>query len=413
MAKKLTYLDFELAVKKSLEFANPTKLTQMVSIADALGRVLSKDIVCQKNLPAFDNSAMDGFAYDIKNKGKTLKIKQIIYAGDKGIKPNLAENECYKIMTGAKVPSDANTIIPIEKCLHVNDDNVSIPEDEKKGSNLRLKGEELKVGSVILQKGEVLNSSSIALLASQGIVMVEVFKKLNIAIVSTGNEIKEPWERSDDEEIYNCNSFALLALLKENGFEADYCGVVPDSLEKSISYIGDLKNYDVIITSGGISFGDADFMYEAFLKNGLQTAFHGVNIKPGRPIMVGKMDKTFVMCLPGNPLTALVNMRIFGLQVLSKMQGSRAIYHDVILAKNLEEFKVKKGRVNIVLGNLKNGGFKATQNNKYGSGMITAFHKSNALLVSDEESSCFKVNQEVFVIGFDNKLLDKKINILN
>ncbi len=415
MNNKLKYLDFESAITKSLELSKTIKLKEMISLDKALGRVLSSDIICKKNLPAFNNSAMDGFAVKFSDARKTLDIKKVIFAGDKGsdVKPILDQNECYKIMTGAKVPDDVDTIIPIENCIDVSAEKVTIPQNIKQGANLRLKGEEQKKGNILLKKGEVLNSSSITLLASQGIMALEVYKKISIAVLSTGNELKEPWEDSDDEEIYNCNSFALISLLKENGFDATYCGVIPDNLEESIAYIKDLKSYDVIITSGGISMGDADFVGEAFIKNGLKTAFHGVNIKPGRPIMMGEMDNTKVVCLPGNPLTAMVNMRLFVLAMLSKIQGSTSYYHDVKLAKNIEEFNLKQGRVNVVLGNLVNGGFKVTRKNKYGSGMISALYESNALLVSSEESSSIKAGIEVFVICFDNKLLDKKVNIFN
>ncbi len=413
MSKELKYLDFKLAVQKSLEMIEPTKLTQILNLSDAQGKILAKDIKCQKNLPAFNNSAMDGFALKINDAGKKLKIKKTIYAGDKDIVANLNENECYKIMTGAQVPNDADTIVPIENCFIINDKNVQIPQNIKKGANLRFKGEEQKKGDLLLKKGDLLDFAAISLLASQGIVMVEVYKPLSIAVLSTGNELKEPWEVSDDEEIYNCNSYALISLLKDNGFSADYCGVVPDCLEQSIEFIKNLKSYDAIITSGGISMGEADFMYEAFLQNGLEAIFHGVNIKPGRPIMIGKMNQSLVICLPGNPLTAMVNLNLLAIPVLAKMQGSTSFYHDTILAKNQKEFKTKKGRVNVVLGQLNNGGFTVTRDNKYGSGMISLLCESNALLVTDEQTESIGENQEVFVIGFDNKLVEKKSNLFN
>ena len=119
--------------------------------------------------------------------------------------------------------------------------------------------------------------------------------------------MKEPWEEAGDDEIYNTNSYAIAALLENFGFSADIIGVIPDSLEKTIEYIKELKTYDVIITSGGISFGDADFLYEAYIKNGLKPLFHGIMVKPGRPTMAGIMDKTFVFAMPGNPLSAYIN----------------------------------------------------------------------------------------------------------
>ena len=339
----------------------------------------------------------------------------MIFAGDKGdkVKPSLWDNECYKIMTGAKVPSDVDTIIPIENCTDVTDKTVRIPSDLKQGANLRLKGEEQKEGNVLFKKGEVINSSHITLLASQGLMMIEVYKEISIAVVSTGNELKEPWQNASDEEIYNCNSYALVSLLSEAKFNATYAGVIPDNLEESINFISNLKTYDVIITTGGISMGDADFVGEAFIKNGLQTAFHGVNVKPGRPIMMGKMSDTFVMCLPGNPLTAMVNMQLFAIPVLNKIQGSSSFYHDVSIGLNEEEFKTKAGRVNLVLGTLETGGFKVTRKNKYGSGMITALYESNCILVTSENTSIIEENQSIKVIKFNNKLLKEQINIFN
>jgi molybdopterin molybdotransferase len=415
MSEKLNFLDFKDAVEKSLELVSSTSFSEIIPISNALGRVIANDISCVKNLPAFNNSAMDGFAVKFSDAGKTLNINKVIFAGDKGdaVKESLWDNECYKIMTGAKVPSDVDTIIPIENCFDVTDKTVKIPADIKKGANLRLKGEEQKEGNILFKKGEEINSSHITLLASQGLVMVEVYKKISIAILSTGNEIKEPWEEADDEEIYNCNSFALISQLKEKGFDATYCGVVPDSLEKSVEFIKNLKNYDVIITTGGISMGDADFVGEAFLQNGLQTAFHGVNIKPGRPIMMGKMDKTAVICLPGNPLTAMVNIYLFVIPMLNKLQGNSSFYHETSFAMNLEEFKTKSGRVNIVLGKLENGGFKVTRNNKYGSGMITVLYESNSILVTKESTSFINTAQEVYVIKFNNKLTNHETNIFN
>jgi molybdopterin molybdotransferase len=415
MSEKLNFLDFKEAVEKSLDLAVPIAFSEIIPISQALGRVIAKDVICVKNLPSFNNSAMDGFAVKFSDAGKTLNINKVIFAGDKGekVKESLWDNECYKIMTGAKVPADVDTIIPIENCFEVTDKTVRIPSDIKKGANLRLKGEEQKEGNVLFKKGEEINSSHITLLASQGLVMVEVLKKISIAVLSTGNEIKEPWESADEEEIYNCNSFALISQLKEKGFDATYCGVIPDNLEDSKNYIKTLKNYDVIITSGGISMGDADFVGEAFLQNGLQTAFHGVNVKPGRPIMMGKMDKTIVICLPGNPLTAMVNVYLFAIPVLNKLQGNSSFYHEITNALNHEQFKAKQGRVNIVLGKLENGGFKVTRNNKYGSGMITALYESNSILVTKESTSEINVAQEVYVIKFNNKLTKQETNIFN
>ncbi len=415
MSNKLIYLDFCEAIKKSLESVSSTKLTQKLPILDSLNKVLAQDIICKKNLPSFNNSAMDGFAIRYEDIGKTLNVKRVIYAGDKDekITPDLFENECYKIMTGAQVPADVDTIVPIENCIDVTNETVTIPMNVKQGSNLRFKGEEQKEGNVLLKKGEQIDSSHITLLASQGIVMVEVYKDISIVVLSTGDELKEPWENSDEDEIYNCNSYAIISLLKQSGFNATYGGVIPDNLDKSIEYISNLKNYDAIITTGGISMGDADFVAQAFMQNGLEPIFHGVNLKPGRPIMMGKMDKTTVLSLPGNPLTAMVSTHLFAINVLKKIQGGKSFYHDIVKAENQIEFKTKSGRVNVVLGYYENGKFSVTRQNKYGSGMITALYESNALLVSSSNTSYIEQDKVVKVILFNSKLLSEQIDILN
>lgn len=410
------YLNFKEALQSALSSASVTKLTEIINIKDALGRNLSKDIKCVKNLPSFNNSAMDGFAIKSQDAGKTLKVAKTIFAGN-SVSACLKQNECYKIMTGAKVPCDVDTIIPIEDVLSYENDEVSIKESVKKGACLRLKGEEAEEGTLLYEKGELIDSSLVAVLASQGLTMIEVYKKLTIAVVSTGNELKEPWQEASEDEIYNCNTSAICALLKQKGFESTNLGLVPDCLEESISFVSKLQSYDVVITSGGISMGDADFMAEAFKQNNLKTIFHGVNIKPGRPIMMGHMEndfsKTFVICLPGNPLTAMVNMHLFSIPVLNKMQGSSYIYHDYELALNQSLFKTKAGRVNVVLGSTKSAMFDVTLNNKYGSGMITVLSSSNSILVSDENTSSLEENQSVKVIKFNCSYLKQQVNIFN
>ena len=414
-----TFLDFNIAVEKSLDCAENTKFIELINIEDSLKRIISNDIFCVKNLPSFNNSAMDGFAIKASDAGKSLKVKEIIFAGE-SIDACLEEGECYKIMTGAKVPSDVDTIIPIEDVVSFEDNIVTFKDDIKKGSCLRLKGEEKALGNILFKKGDEINSSIVAVLASQGITKVEVYKKLSIAVVSTGNELKEPWEEANADEIYNCNSYALITLLNEKGFEATYTGVVPDNLEESVKFVSLLKNYDVIITTGGISMGDADFVGQAFLENGLEIAFHGVNIKPGRPIMMGTMKKgeslngqTFVMCLPGNPLTAMVNMHLFAIPVLNKIQGSSEIYHDITLSRNMQNFKTKTGRVNVVLGSCNKGEFEVTRKNKYGSGMITVLDESNSIIVTNEDTSSIEDGNIVKVIRFNCSYLKEQVDIFN
>jgi len=397
--KQLNIVSFDEAIDKSINLIQKENPKEFVSLFQSLGRVLAEDIICIKNLPAFNNSAMDGFAFKHKDLGKTLKINTTIYAG-MSTKSSLEEGECYKIMTGAQVPSDVDSIIPFENCAHYDNNEVTLDNKTKKGNALRLKGEEQNEGSVLFKKGKIVTSSTIAMLASQGISTVVVYKKISIAIFSTGDELKEPWEKANDDEIYNVNSSALLSLLHEHGFAADYCGVIPDNLEESIDYFSKMKNYDAIITTGGISMGEADFVEDALKANGFKESFHGINIKPGKPTMMGTMGNTLVASMPGNPLAAYVNAFIFLIPALKKLQGNSEYMHDKIHAKNSEEFNVRPGRVNIVLGKLNDGKFKAFSKNKYGSGMITPIIESNAIFLSSQNDSLISANSHLKVYFF-------------
>ncbi len=406
------YVTFSDAVNTSLAQASSTTLTEIISLDNALGRVFSKDIRATKNLPSFNNSAMDGFAVKASDAGKTLKVNDVVYAGAVQ-SASLAEGECYKIMTGAQVPSDVDTVVPIENVLCYENNEVTLPEEVYEGYAVRLKGEEVKEGDVLCLAGEEISARTVAVLASQGMVYVEVCKKLSIAVVSTGNELKEPWEKANEDEIYNCNSYGIIATLKSKGFDASYIKVIPDNLEETVSFVSALKSYDIIITSGGISMGDADFVGRAFEANGLETLFDGINIKPGKPMMMGKMNHTFVICLPGNPLTAIVNLYLFALPVIRKMQGYRRYHHNTEYAKNRIDFKTRPGRVNLVLGRLQGGEFTATHGNKYGAGMITVIEESNALVLTADETDKCLAETYVKIIRLDGDYVEENLRLLN
>jgi len=376
---------FEEAIEKTLSLVATKPHSEWVSIFQVLGRTLSSDITCKKNLPSYNNAALDGFAFKHAPELKTLRIKTTILAGQV-VEACLEDSECYKIMTGAKVPKDADTIVPFEECLSYDEVAITLPPSTKKGSALRLKGEEETVGNILLHEGDVLSSREIAVLASQGISMVRVYKKLQIAVFSTGDELKSPWEVASEDEIYDINAIALVALFAEHGFDTAYCGVIPDNLDAATAYFAQMKQYDILVTSGGVSMGEADFVERALLANGLKAQFHGINIKPGKPTMIGKMGNTIVASMPGNPLAAYVNAFVLLVPLMRKLQGQKKFNYKPVTAINQEEFNVKSGRVNFVLGTFSEGNFYVFGKNKYGSGMIKPLKNSNALWISDEST---------------------------
>jgi len=397
--KKELSVSFDDAIKLSLSLVSTTPHLEWISIFDALGRTLAKEIVCKKNLPSYNNAALDGFAFKYRENISELNIKTTIFAGNV-VASCLGENECYKIMTGAKVPDDADTIIPFEDCISYDETKAVMPSSIRKGNALRLKGEEERVGSVLFDAGIRLSSREIALLASQGISMVEVYKKLHIAVFSTGDELKSPWQNASEDEIYDINALSLISLLAEHGFVAHYCGVIPDNLEAATQYFASMKQYDVLVTSGGVSMGEADFVEQALLRNGFTASFHGINIKPGKPTMMGKMGETIVASMPGNPLAAYVNAFVFLIPLLKKLQGEKNFNLTAITASNAEVFSVKSGRVNFVLGSFRDGKFYVFGENKYGSGMVKPLVNSNALWISDEETSSVTAGKDIKILLF-------------
>lgn len=394
----MTYLSFDEARDKLLSISKPLNLSKNLPIFEALNHVCSSHIICQKNLPSFDNSAMDGYGFKFDEKSEVLKISKTILAGDT-IKASLKKNECYKIMTGAFTPEDMDTVIPFEDAIKVDDEHIKIPSNIKKHSAYRFKGEEQKKGNIIFPKGTLLSPSGIMMCASQGITHVNVFVKPKIAVISTGDEIKEPWEKIPEDKIYNSNSSGIIGVLNSHNFEADYVGVVPDDLDKSTLFFKNLKaHYDVIISSGGVSMGEADFVLPALKANGFKEAFHGIKLKPGRPTLCGVMDEVLVISLPGNPMAAFLNIFLLGILAVKKRAGFTNTQHQTIKAKNQKEFHFKPNRTNIILGTHKDGNFTVTNDNKYGSGMITPLMQSNCVILSKEHESCYKIGEEVEII---------------
>jgi molybdopterin molybdotransferase len=401
---KLDIYGFDQALEMALDAIRPTSKRETIATDQALGRVIAHGIVCQKNMPSFDNSAMDGFGVRSEDAKKKLEVVDTVFAGDIP-QTKIYPGQAVRIMTGAQIPQGVDTIVPIEDCPEVTESYVVLPEKLKKGNNLRLKGEEQTKGAVLLDAGTKLEPSHIAMLSAQGIVEIEAYARLSIAVVSTGDEIREPWEESSEDEIYNANAFGITALLSSYGFSSKYVGSIPDNLEATKSFISNLKEYDVIISTGGISMGDADYLFEAYVANGMKPIFHGVNVKPGRPAMMGVMGETFVMAMPGNPLTAMVNIFLLSMPVLFKKQGASNCHHQFVYADNTQQFKARSGRTNLVLGRLENGHFQVTRNNKYGSGMLTPLMESNAIVVLGESRNGTGERERLKVIPFSHPVM--------
>ncbi len=389
-------MDYTEALNLTIDSITPTTKTERVDIDKALNRVLSKDIYTKRDLPPFNNSAMDGYAFKHSDINSNLKVVATILAGDVQ-EEILNSKECYKIMTGSKVPNDCDTIAPKEICS-LNSGYINVTKSIKRGNALRLKGEEIKRDSLLLNKGTKLAADTIALLASQGIDKIECYKELNIAIVSTGSELKELNEEAKENELYNINGINLKMHLKSYGFNANYIGVLPDDLKVSSDMFKSLHRYDILITTGGVSLGDADFTKEALINSGFKELFHGAKVKPGHPILIGHIDKCLVVALPGNPLAAILQLIILAIPAILKMQGHREYNHQTKSIRIGKELTLKSNRANIVLGKVEENKFYPYRDNKYGSGMISPLVESDSLVVFKNGIDIVAINSEIEII---------------
>ncbi|SFZ99067.1 Molybdopterin biosynthesis protein MoeA [hydrothermal vent metagenome] len=351
--------------------------TEVLPIEMIWGRILASDQVATFDLPRFDNSSMDGYAVKVCDAGKTVHSDKVTYAGDRP-QSLLTQGNAFRIMTGAPIPKGCEAIVPLEKVI-VDADKVTLPQNIEKNDFIRKAGEDMKTSSVYLQKGERINAYGITLLVSQGVTHVEVYRKIKVAVFSSGDELRSHYETIEDHQLYNSNTPMFIARSKALNCEVTYLPSIGDTLEKLQLAIKSSLNADLIITSGGMHNGDKDFTQEAFKNSGMKIAFDKVEIKPGRPIAYGYIGDTAVVNLPGNPLASMVNYEVFIRSIIHKMSGDSAYYLNAINARLSEDFKPKRGKYTVTLGIF--DGELFTPIKKQMAGMVAPMAKANAMMI--------------------------------
>jgi molybdopterin molybdotransferase len=278
--------------------------TEMLPLGEAVGRVLARDVLSLTDHPAFDNSAVDGYAFPFSEKKMKLRIAGEVKAGDHA-DFMLEEDECVRIFTGAEVPGSADTIVMQE---YATDEGCMTHTDEKlkKGGNIRRRGEQLREGETAMKAGEKITPAAIGHLASLGIGEVEVYRQPRVSIVVTGSEFaKEPDDLAKGK-IFECNGQMLTAALAQMHIKAGF-SQIHDEFGALTAQIADAKkNSDVLIITGGVSVGDYDFTKSALEANGFETVFHGVKQQPGKPLLMMRCGDKIAWGLPGNPRSVLV-----------------------------------------------------------------------------------------------------------
>ncbi|WP_454252178.1 molybdopterin molybdotransferase MoeA [Pseudomonas sp. R151218B TE3479] len=309
------------AIRHLLDQAPPPPPVQRGGLDQALARVLAADILCPMNLPAWDNSAMDGYALraaDLPVDGGYLALAGRIAAGDEPGKP-LQAGQVVRIFTGAPLPPGADTVVPQESC-QVDGERVWLPSVNS-GDHVRKKGEELRRGDRLLEAGTRLRAQELGLLAGAGVPQVDVYRPLQVGLLSSGDELREPGEPLAPGQIYNSNRHSLAALLRGWGLEVHDFGVMPDQLLASRQALRlAAAECDVLITSGGVSVGEEDHLKQAIETLGSIDLWR-LAIQPGKPLAFGDVEGKPWLGLPGNPSAALITALIVVRPFLFRAQG--------------------------------------------------------------------------------------------
>jgi len=383
---------------------------ELLPIELTLGRVMYEDSIATFDLPRFKNSAMDGYAVKCCDAGTRIPSKSIIYAGDN---PSicLENHSAIKIMTGAPIPEGTEAVVPVEN-VTVHGQDISLPKNIQKDSNIRYAGEDVKAGNIYLHKGDKVTAYSIALLASQGVTHLKVIRKIKVAVFGTGDELRPHFEKIEAHQLYNSNTPMFLARSLELGCEVQYINASGDNIVSLENCIKQALFADIILTSGGVSMGDKDFTKDAFLNLGMTLHFDKIDIKPGKPTAFGTLGKTMVINLAGNPLASMVNYELFVRALIRKMSGQKAYYHASLHTKIKEDFSLRAGKYTVRLGYFDGKTFTAFK--KQLPGMLSPLEKANAMLLTVPKIESIKKEAHINILPISWELTSsKKENFFN
>jgi molybdopterin molybdotransferase len=389
----------------------PVTQVEEVGVLAAAGRVLAEDLVSPISVPPHDNSAMDGFAFDgaqlRPDAPLELQVVGTALAG-KAWQGSVGADQCVKIMTGAIMPAGLDTVVPQELTQPAGEGRVRICSGVlQRGDNRRLKGEDLAQGHPALQKGERLGPAACGLVASLGLATVEVRRRLKVAYFSTGDEILSLGEPLREGAVYDSNRYTVHGLLAGLGCEVIDLGVVKDDPAKlEAAFTQAATQADAIITSGGVSVGEADFT-KAMMKKLGDVAFWKIAMRPGRPMAVGRIGQAVLFGLPGNPVAVMVTFLAFVRPALLRMMGPRVTEPVLWRARSPEPMRKKPGRTEYQRGivtRAADGSLSVRTTGNQGSGVLSSMVQANGLIVLHHAQDSVAVGDEVDVMMFDGAI---------
>lgn len=388
--------------------------SETCSIYSALNRVLACDIISPINVPAHNNSAMDGYAFrgeilqtSTSTQAVQLKVVGTALAGHP-YNNEIKLGECVRIMTGAMMPPNCDTVIPQELVQTQKDDAIQFDTKIIQAhQNCRLQGEDLSKGKIALPKSKVISPADLGLLASLGVMQVEVFRKVKVAFFSTGDELQALGEDLKEGCVFDSNRFTLLGMLQQLHCDVIDLGIVPDNLDSLTTAMQEAsKQADVIITSGGVSTGTADFTKEAMVALG-DFSFWNLDMRPGRPFAFGKIESEekpcYVFGLPGNPVAVMVSFYFLIKDALIKIQGAQVQVPILSNAISTAHIKKRVGRTEYQRGIAtmsEDGKLEVKVTGSQGSGILKSMSEANCMIVLPPEQQNIHAGEQVHIVLF-------------
>ncbi|WP_027329413.1 gephyrin-like molybdotransferase Glp [Marinimicrobium agarilyticum] len=375
--------------------------TEIVPLPELLDRVTAEPVHAGFNVPGYDNSAMDGYALRAEDAEQPLELVGQSLAGHR-FDGELQPGQCVRITTGATIPAGADAVV-MQENTEVNDRTVHVLKAPSEGENIRRAGEDITQGQEVFPSGYRFGPVDIALLASLGLAEASVKRRLKVAVLSTGDELTPPGQPLKDGHIYDSNRYGLIAILQRLNVEILDLGLIPDQpdvIRASLERAG--SEADAVVSSGGVSVGDADYVKDILGELG-EIGFWKVAIKPGKPFAFGHLGEAVFFGLPGNPVSSMVTLHQLALPILRTMAGEAPQPLLQLTATAASGYKKRPGRQDFQRATLRyvDGENRVDSNGAQGSGVLTSFLGANAYAVLEAERGKVEAGESVTVIPFD------------
>jgi molybdopterin molybdotransferase len=400
-----------LAVEKAREivrsYVTPITVNEKVAVRAGLGRVLGAEIVSTMNVPAHDNSAMDGWAVrgeDLAPSGDTrLREVGASFAG-RAFAGRVGKGECVRVMTGGIMPAGTDTVV-IQEVVRVEGGSVFVPPGQARGQNMRFAGEDLAIGKPVLRAGQVLRPAELGLIASLGIAEILVRRRPRVAFFSTGDELASVGQPLREGQVYDSNRYTLYGMLTRLGCEVVDMGVVRDDRESLAQALREASaSGDAIVTSGGVSVGEADFTREVLAELG-EVLFWRIAMRPGRPMAFGRIGPAYFFGLPGNPVAVMVTFYQFVRDALLALSGrSDAFELPLVQVPCVNALRKKPGRTEFqrgILARNERGEWTVQVTGTQGSGVLRSMSEANCFIVLEHDRGNVKPGDFVTVQVMD------------